>query len=1126
MPNKPATDKPFVWNLESGICNHAVYAGSFAALEARWIETVAALRRDDALLEINVLVGSNILASYLKRRFAATGRALANVRFHTFLDLASRLSRPAGGPANKIPLPRLGPSIFLDEILSSRPHRAFEPVSGLPGFRDALLDTFRDLRDAGISAEDLTRFVDADAASASRRRSLSDLAGLYREFRARTGAFHDVDDDFRAAVRNAPSASRVLQSPQLLVYGIYDATGQQLRLLAALKNIFSMVYFVPYAEESVCEFARPFLQARCAELGVEPIRLGETVPETRSLHRLAARGFGLGKGPHPEDGESLEPDGSIALVSAPGESRAAVEIIREVFRAVRDGTIRGFHEAAVILRQPENDVPVLREAFRLRGVPYFVHGGARFAERPCSRAVVALGKLEPNGCSHEAVLAVMELVAASLPETSVPEWDVQAWRALTNDARFLAGFGSWDRGTRALVDEARRKLERAEAAASADADEDEERRGESVPAAARRLQSAIRLREAWELLRQAASGWPSKLAWEDWADALERSLEPLLGASEDWSAFSAVLDEIRSLGTLGASGNMDSKSEIRNEDDRPGGARPVSADDFRSALVRSIEAFSCPEGRFQRSGVNFLSTSAARGLRFPLVILPGLDEGRFPAKLRQDPLLFDAERVRLGNLPLKSRRLEEERLLFDMACRSAEKRLVLMTSRLDEGSDRERIPSQFFLRAAAAVRGSLATMRDLTEGTIPGFRSVNLDNPAPPGDAVAVDEGEIRLRLITADPASAARALRALERIEPLRLKGPLAYDQARWARQMTPYDGCFADPALVRWLASRLGASAGQVSASRMEECAKCPYHFYLNRGMGLERWEEPAPAQGMDPLERGVTVHAILEGFMKEYCGRNLQAVPETELRRSVASRGREALEKSRPAGIPDLLWEIERDTILGLLDEWIVYEKERAGEDLSPAGLEQAFGNIAPGENHPAFRLAAGRHTFDFRGRIDRVDLSGDGKRARVIDYKTGSLPDTMTRKTRTPLMSGERIQIAVYRGALSALEAFQNVEEVEGEYLHLQPRDGRVARCFFSAGELREAARNLPEILAILGDGIENGRFFARTAGTVWPGGHCSYCDYLPICGKDRTQREERKAADPAVRKFLGILETDQ
>jgi len=69
--------------------SHSIYLGSFAALEFRWMEVVAGLQRENPLQEINVLVGSNILASYLKRRFAQTGRVLTNIRFHTFLDLTN-----------------------------------------------------------------------------------------------------------------------------------------------------------------------------------------------------------------------------------------------------------------------------------------------------------------------------------------------------------------------------------------------------------------------------------------------------------------------------------------------------------------------------------------------------------------------------------------------------------------------------------------------------------------------------------------------------------------------------------------------------------------------------------------------------------------------------------------------------------------------------------------------------------------------------------------------------------------------------------------------------------------------------------------------------------------------------
>ncbi len=1137
MPKESPSPEPSISNLESQISNHRIFAGSFAALEARWMDFVAGIQSDDPLQGINVLVGSNILATYLKRAYARSGRALANARFLTFLDLAGRLAGAPGSEEKKQTLPSLGNSIILEDILAAQKPDAFAPLSGFPGFREALLDTFRDLRDAAVTPQTLSSLIETDPEMRDRREHLTALAARYRSFREQVGQYHDVDDDFRAAIRNAPEACRVLGSRQMLVYGIYDATGQQSRLLAALGKVFEMIYFIPYVDEAVSEFARPFLQARVHELGVNFIQLQEKSP-VRSLDFLAARKHGLAY-PLESGGETLPADGSFALVSAPGESRSAVEVVREVVRAVQDGTIRAFHEAAVILRQPESDIPILSEALRLRGIPYFIQGGSNFADRPLSRAIVALSSLESNSFSREAVLTAMELIAASLPEDAASLWDAQAWRSLTNDPRFLAGVPSWDAGTEALVREIRRRLRQAqsqEAALQEAALEDEAdagRAARSTSSLEKRLQGAESLRRGWEHVRKAAEGWPASLTWEGWADFLNRQLEPVLGASEDWPVFSAVLDEIGSLQII-----YDSRFEIRDSrfegrdsgfeigdwrfEIGDSGLAPVER--MRAALAQALSFLSHPEGRFQRNGLNILSTSAARGLRFSLVIIPGLEEGRFPAKLRQDPLLLDSERRKMEGVPLKSMRIEEERLLFDMAARSAEKRLVLITSRLDESSDRERIPSQFFLRTAGAIRGHSVAIRDLAD--VPGFRSISLDNPAPAQNEPAVDEGEIRLRLITADPDLAQLALKSLEQLEPHRLSKPLAYDQARWTHGLTSYDGSLADSELRNWITGRLGSSTGQVSASRLEEYTKCPYYFFLKRGMELPVWEEVAPLEAMDPLKRGTLVHSILEGFLRNYCGDKFPETSEKALLASLLSHAEKQLEDAAPAGIPALLWDIEREGLLEILRNWLVFEKLRVGKGLLPARLEQSFGKFGGQEPLPAFRVSAGRHSFAFRGRIDRIDISGDGERARVTDYKTGSLPDAMAKKTRTPLMSGERIQLVVYRGALSVLAEFKDVAAIEAEYLHLQPKDGRIVSCSFTDEELRAAADALPGILEIVGDGIEKGEFFIRTSGIIRPNGHCDFCDYLPICGKDRVRREQRKSNDPAVLRFQKMAEPPQ
>jgi ATP-dependent helicase/DNAse subunit B len=992
----------------------------------------------------------------------------------------------------------LGPSILLETILAKHSPSIYVPLSGYRGFRDALLDTFRDLRDAGFGPEELELAIQSGKGPPDRRPHLLGFADLYRRFRKLISLFHDVDDDFRLAIRNAPE-SLLPGFKHLIIYGLYDATGQQSRLLEALKYSLEMMYFIPFVNEGASEFARTFIETRVKELGVQPIPLQAKEP-TNSLGRLAAGGFGVSM-------ESckrgrMAADGSFAIVSAPGESRAALEIVREIFRAVHDGTISGFHETAVILRQPESDIPILTEQLRLHGVPYFVQGGSRFAERPLCKAVIALNNLEASSFSREAVLNAMELVAASLPESLQSSWDVPSWRALTNEPGFLAGAQSWDEGTAAIVEQLRRKSEKAEASSI---DLENEADAGSPDSVGRQTENAMRLRDAWLLIRRAAANWPANMSWQAWAHFLERRLEEALGASCDWSLFSTVLDEIAALQAFDGFDNS------------------VSIDRLKSALAESMDSLSYPVGRFQRSGVNILSAGAARGLRFPLVIIPGLDEGRFPAKLRQDPLLLDSERSGMGNLPLKSKRMDEEKLLFDMAARSAEKRLVLMTSRLEESSDREQLPSQFLLRVAAELQGSAIAMRDFTQETIAGFRSVSLDNPAPAKDEIPADEGEIRLRQIIADRRASRAVLDALAEFDPDRLKRPLAYDRARWVHKLTEFDGIISDPSLIRWTTQKIGASSGQVSASRIEEYTKCPYFFFLKRVMNLEAWEEQGKVERIDPLERGLAVHSILESFLKNAGSALFQPEAPENLDYLLERKARHDLDEARPAGMPDLLWEVERDALIGLLKEWLKFEKARANEGMRIARLEQSFGTFASGACLP-FRVQAGNHTFDFRGRIDRIDVSIDGKRARVIDYKTGALPEPMANsKTRTPLMSGERIQLAVYRGALSVLSEFGGLESIEGEYLHLQPKDGRIVACIFSDEELQKALQNLPGILEIVEDGLEKGIYFARTNGVIRPSGHCDYCDYLSICGKDRMQREERKSADPAVGRFMEILE---
>ena len=213
--------------------NHRVYTGSFAGLERRWLDEVASLQSGDPLRAVDVLVGSNVLATYLKVLLARQGRAAANVRFHTFLDLVTALAR-VETPARPR-LPRLGNITILDELLEADVPDEFKNVVSYPGFRANLLDNLprparrRDLRAGPGPKPAGAEASDAGTGSVISRESRRCTDGSGARSSASTTST-TISASRSATHRARRKASR---SRSLLVYGIYDATGQQEDLLGA-----------------------------------------------------------------------------------------------------------------------------------------------------------------------------------------------------------------------------------------------------------------------------------------------------------------------------------------------------------------------------------------------------------------------------------------------------------------------------------------------------------------------------------------------------------------------------------------------------------------------------------------------------------------------------------------------------------------------------------------------------------------------------------------------------------------------------------------------------------------------------------------------------------------------------
>ncbi len=128
--------------------------------------------------------------------------------------------------------------------------------------------------------------------------------------------------------------------------------------------------------------------------------------------------------------------------------------------------------------------------------------------------------------------------------------------------------------------------------------------------------------------------------------------------------------------------------------------------------------------------VAVMTVHKAKGLEFPVVYLPGLVTGRFPATGRREPLGLPVELVR-ETLPEGDYQLQEERRLFYVGMTRARDELVLSHA-ADYGGQRARRVSPFVLEAldlpvAAGAAGSGAKVSSPMER----LRGMDRTEPAP-----------------------------------------------------------------------------------------------------------------------------------------------------------------------------------------------------------------------------------------------------------------------------------------------------------------------------------------------------------------------------------------------------------
>jgi ATP-dependent helicase/nuclease subunit B len=198
-------------------------------------------------------------------------------------------------------------------------------------------------------------------------------------------------------------------------------------------------------------------------------------------------------------------------------------------------------------------------------------------------------------------------------------------------------------------------------------------------------------------------------------------------------------------------------------------------------------------------------------------------------------------------------------------------------------------------------------------------------------------------------------------------------------------------------------------------------------------------------------------------------------------------------------------------GLFARFIAREYDRDGDAL-PAWFEAPFGTgLRDGGGVEAFEIELpSGGTVEFRGYIDRVDLSFDEGEAQIqlFDYKTGYAP-SMTKTT-----GGTTFQLPIYLLAAEQVltSDMADVTALSATYYQTKPpnklREPRgIESKFDSYRELRRFLDDIiPERLDTLTSAIEQGRFHTTVLPQREAG--CEYCAYQRSCDVRPHQRRDQ------------------
>jgi hypothetical protein len=969
-----------------------------------------------------------------------------------------------------------------------------------PTFHQAMLRTIIDLKKAGWTPDDVVR--------RSQHRYKDEISEIYREserIQAENG-FVDLSDIIANASTSVGKTDYFSGVTGIVIFGVTELNRLEETFVEALAQLpIPLTACIPWiADAPSFGLTENALRSLERSWGVDCTRHRT---DTDPLESLVAELFR-------SDRNQIHTDSNISFVSAPDASREWTDAARRVWRIIEstanDADPIRFGDVRIIAPNINTVRPVAQDVFANAGIPVDWGFGTPVARSDPGRSLMLFLEVVDDGLSRESVMDLLttcplrnDWPGAESEPANPPEWD-----RIAREAGVIGSVGArndqteWMEPLRRFANHARHLLERP----VSDSDDSAHHNRDRVESNEMYATQLLHVIGKLITVRRDIQSAERSANWGRWVSAVRNGWDALINFgpehSEAIARIQTVLSELATYDNIVRLAPVATLRELlRGALDSARVALPTNGTDLDEESKNGVK-------------IGDITTTHYRTPR--VLIITGLVDGKYPARDARSALdVVETAPISThttdGHEISVEHSVAEVRLHFAMALSTGAEYVSLSYARSRPGGEDRHLPSSLYFE----------TIRRVLQ---------------PPADTVWDEtalEAALRVRdswiercvIPSVDTDYTWLGTREYDIYRAAMMQGMDIAElphEARGARLLHerstgvagPYDGIIdldatdlAFPGMVD--------SEHPISPSRVETYARCPFQYFLINVLRTKPLDDPLEELEIDALTRGDLIHKLLAEYFRTLTAEkiDLSTLNHDELGQSfdTFSESFRAKAQSDIGANIDVLHSANWATVQTKAFRAVEMAHAESADWL-PGYTELGLGlpiDDRDADSHsdpePINVPLQDGSTVRLRGRVDRVDLSRDGKHGRLVDYKSGKY----NKDSYLFLNGGRNIQLAAYALGIAAwMERRGDTREVsEAAYHYLRSPlgddDPRGKTGPFQARDAEELAHDFEDLRHVLGvitDGIRDARFPPYPDDSPDSAfSTCTHCDVREACG---------------------------